>query len=74
MLRQRLGLSPTVLARLFTVSKDTIRQATGESRQLMDQHGHTLTPAAAHLSTLAGLFVYAAAHGVTLTPQTKPTP
>lgn len=40
-LHQRLGLSPAVLARLFTVSKDTIREATGEIGQLMDQHGHT---------------------------------
>ncbi|MGW1364931.1 ISAzo13 family transposase [Streptomyces chartreusis] len=73
-LHQRLGLSPAVLARLFTVSKDTIRQATGEIRQLMDQHGHTLEPAAAHLTTLAGLLVYATAHGAALTPQAKPTP
>ncbi|MGW4569418.1 ISAzo13 family transposase, partial [Streptomyces sp. NPDC004561] len=51
-LHQRLGLSPTVLARLFTVSKDTIREATGEIRQLMDQHGHTPGPAATHLTTL----------------------
>jgi hypothetical protein len=40
-LQQHLALPPTVLARLFTVSKDTIREATGEIRHLMDQHGHT---------------------------------
>ncbi|PNE43471.1 ISAzo13 family transposase [Streptomyces noursei] len=73
-LHQHLGLPPAVLARLFTVSKDTIRQATGEIRHLMDQHGYTLGPAAAHLSTLTGLLVYATTHGVTLTPQAKPTP
>ncbi|SHN35915.1 hypothetical protein SAMN05216268_1637 [Streptomyces yunnanensis] len=49
-LHQHLGLPPTVLARLFTVSKDTIRQTTGEIRQLMDQHGHQLAPAVAHLT------------------------
>ncbi|UQA90574.1 ISAzo13 family transposase [Streptomyces halobius] len=73
-LQQHLALPPTALARLFTVSKDTIREATGEIRQLMVQHGHSLGPAAAHLSTLTGLLVYATAHGVTLTPQAKPTP
>ncbi|MFF4648228.1 ISAzo13 family transposase [Streptomyces sp. NPDC001389] len=73
-LHQRLGLSPAVLARLFTVSKDTIRQATGEIRQPINQHGHTLEPTAAHLTTLAGLLLYATAHGATLTPQAKPTP
>ncbi|WP_234545191.1 hypothetical protein [Streptomyces shenzhenensis] len=71
-LHQRLGLSPTVLARLFTVSKDTIREATGEIRQLMDQHGHTPGPATAHLTTLTGLHVYATAHGIALTTETKP--
>jgi hypothetical protein len=29
---------------LFTVSKDTIRQVTGEVLHLMDQHGHTPAP------------------------------
>jgi hypothetical protein len=40
--QQRLALPPSVLARLFTVSKDTIRHATNDTRQLMGQHG--LTP------------------------------
>ncbi|MER5549579.1 ISAzo13 family transposase [Streptomyces sp. NPDC002589] len=71
-LHQRLGLPPTVLARLFTVSKDTIREATGEIRQLMDQHGHTPGPAAAHLTTLTGLHVYTTARGIALTTDTKP--
>ena len=44
MLHQRLGLPSAVLARVFTVRKDTIRQATGEIGQLMDQHGHQLAP------------------------------
>ncbi|MFE2522595.1 ISAzo13 family transposase [Streptomyces mirabilis] len=74
LLHQHLALPPAVLARLFTVSKDTIREAIGEIRQLMDQHRHTPGPAAAHLSTLTGLLVYATAHSIGLTPQTKPTP
>ncbi|MGW7575567.1 ISAzo13 family transposase [Streptomyces sp. NPDC054765] len=73
-LHQRLGLPPAVLARLFTVSKDTIRQATGEIRQLMDQHGHTPGRAAAHLTTFTGLLVYATARGAAPTPPAKPTP
>ena len=73
-LQQHLALPPTVLARLFSVSKDTIREATGEIRHLMDQHGHTHGPAAAHLTTLTGLLVYAAAHGAAVAPQAKPSP
>jgi hypothetical protein len=72
MLQQHLALPPSVLAHLFTVSKDTIRHATNETRQLMDQHGHATQPATARLSTLAGLLVYAATRGVPLTIETKP--
>ncbi|MCX4648017.1 MULTISPECIES: ISAzo13 family transposase [unclassified Streptomyces] len=71
-LQQNLALPPTVLAHLFAVSKDTIRHATSEIRRLMDQHAHTPRPPAAHLNTLAGLLVHAAAHGATLTTETKP--
>lgn len=71
-LQQNLALPPTVLAHLFAVSKDTIRHTTSEIRRLMDQHAHTPRPPAAHLNTLAGLLVHAAAHGATLTTETKP--
>ncbi|WP_411146301.1 ISAzo13 family transposase [Streptomyces sp. x-80] len=72
-LHQHLALPPTVLARLFTVSKDTIREATGEIRRLMDQHGHTPAPAVAHLTTLTGLHVYATAHGAAPATETEAT-
>ncbi|WP_406448837.1 ISAzo13 family transposase [Streptomyces sp. NBC_01622] len=71
-LQQNLGLLPTALAHLFAVSKDTIRHATSEIRQLMDQHAHTPRPPAAHLNTLAGLLVHATTHCATLTTDTKP--
>ncbi|MGW4985836.1 ISAzo13 family transposase, partial [Streptomyces mirabilis] len=64
---------PTVLADLFSVSKDTIRHTTSEIRRLMDQHAHTPRPPAAHLNTLAGLLIHATAHGATLRMETKPT-
>ena len=72
-LHQNLALPPTVLAHLFAVSKDTIRHTTSEIRRLMDQHAHTPRPPAAHLNTVAGLLVHAAAHGVTLTTETAAT-
>ncbi|QCX82834.1 hypothetical protein C9F11_46420 (plasmid) [Streptomyces sp. YIM 121038] len=72
-LQQNLALPPTVLARLFAVSKDTIRHTTSETRRLMNQHARTLRPPAAHLNTLAGLLVHATTHGATLTTEIKPT-
>lgn len=72
-LQHNLALPPTVLARLFAVSKDTIRHATSEIRRLMDQHAHTPRLPAAHINTLAGLLVHATTHGATLTTETKPT-
>jgi hypothetical protein len=71
-LQQHLALPPTVLAQLFAVSKDTIRHTTREINHLMQQRGLPSRPAAAHLTTLAGLLVYAEAHGVTLTTKIKP--
>jgi hypothetical protein len=64
LLHQHLALPTAVLARLLDVSKDTARHAVKEAQQLLDQHGFTLPPPAAHLSTLAGLSLYATACGV----------
>jgi transposase len=61
-LHQRLTLPPSVLAHLFAVGKDTIRNATAEITQLMERHGHTPQPAITHLTTVAGLRIYAAEH------------
>lgn len=72
-LQQHLTLPPAVLAQLFAVSKDTIRHTTREITQLMQDQGlPPLTPAA-HLSTLAGLLVYAETQGTTLIPKIKST-
>jgi hypothetical protein len=71
-LQHHLTLPPSVLAHLFAVGKDTIRHTIGETTKLMCQHGQQPRPAAAHLSTHAGLLIYAATHGVTLTAEIKP--
>lgn len=71
-LQQKLALPLAVLARLFTVSKDTIRHTTSEIRRLMDQHAYTPRPPAAHFNTPAGLLVHATAHGAPLTAEAEP--
>jgi hypothetical protein len=60
LLHQRLALPTAVLARLLGVSTDTARHGIREAQQLLDEHGFTPAPPAAHLSTLAGLSRYAA--------------
>jgi hypothetical protein len=64
LLHQRLALPTALLARLLGVSTDTVRHGIREAQQLLDQHGFTPTPPAAHLSTLAGLSRYAATYGI----------
>jgi hypothetical protein len=55
LLHQHLALPTAVLARLLGVSKDTARHAVNQTQQLLDQHGFTPPPPAAHLTTLVGL-------------------
>jgi hypothetical protein len=72
LLHQRLALPTAVLARLLGVSTDTARHGIREAQQLLDEHGFTPTPPAAHLSTLAGLSRYAATRGVHPPAKIKP--
>jgi hypothetical protein len=69
LMHQRLALPTALLARLLGVSTDTARHAIREAQQLLDEHGFTRTPPAAHLSTIAGLSRYAAIYGIH--PQTE---
>jgi len=64
LLHQRLALPAALLARLLGVSTDTARHAIREAQQLLDEHGFTRTPPAAHLSTMAGLSRYATIYGI----------
>ena len=71
-LRTRFGTPQHVLAELFGVVKATISKAQQQITPLLEQSKHTITPAHDRLTTLADLTAYAAAHGITLTPGTKP--
>jgi hypothetical protein len=71
-LRARFHLPRHVLADLFGTTDDTIAKAERQTHPLLDQHKHTIEPAETTFRTLAELTAYAAAHGVTLTPGTKP--
>lgn len=72
MLRQRFRLPRPELAELFGVVTGTIAKAERQARPLLEQHGHQIKPAPAPIKTLAELTAYASAHGVELTPKTKP--
>ena len=71
-LRTRFGTPQHVLAELFGVVKATISKAQQQITPLLEQRKHTIAPAHDRLTTLADLTAYAAAHGITLTPGTKP--
>jgi hypothetical protein len=71
-LRARFHLPRHVLADLFGTTDNTIAKAERQTHPLLDQHRHTIEPAETTFRTLAELTAYAAAHGVTLTPGTKP--
>jgi len=71
-MRQRLAVPRPVLADLFGVSAGTIATAERQLKPLLKRAGHSIEPAAAPLTTLADLTAYASAHGITLTPKTKP--
>jgi hypothetical protein len=71
-IRQRLGTPSPVLAELFGVSTGTIATAERQIRPLLKRAGHSIEPATTPLTTLADLTAHASAHGITLTPKTKP--
>ena len=71
-MRQRLAVPRPVLAGLFGVSTGTIATAERQIKPLLKRAGHRIEPAATPLTTLADLTAYGSAHGITLTPKTKP--
>ena len=71
-IRQRLAVPRPVLADLFGVSTGTIATAERQIKPLPKRAGHNIKPAATRLTTLADLTAYGSAHGITLTPKTKP--
>ena len=48
------------------------RAAIPPIKPLLKLAGHSIAPAATPLTTLASLTAYGSAHGITLTPKTKP--
>jgi hypothetical protein len=68
---QRLNLPPGLLARILGVSKPTILGALSTGGKLLDRLGFTPLPSIAHLTTLAGLALYATAPGPTPTTEVK---
>ena len=71
-MRQRLAAPRPVLADLSGVSTGTIATAERQIKPLLKRAGHRIEPAATPLTTLADLTAYGSAHGITLTPKTKP--
>jgi DDE family transposase len=71
-MRQRLAVPRPVLADLFGVSAGTIATAERQIKPLLQRAGHAPAPALARCTTLTELTAYAASHGITLTPKTKP--
>jgi hypothetical protein len=70
--RARFRMPQRVLAGLFGVVIATISKAEHQIRPLLDQYHATVEPTGTSFGTLAELTVYAAAHGITLIPGTKP--
>jgi hypothetical protein len=64
-LHHRLGLPQVAVAALFTVRAETINLRLRETRQLLDQAGHTIPPSPQRIDTLADLYDYATANGIT---------
>jgi len=71
-LRARFRMPQRVTAELFGVVIATISKAEHQIRPLLDQYHATVEPTGTSFSTLAELTAYAAAHGITLIPGTKP--
>jgi hypothetical protein len=69
-LHHRLGLPQAVLADQFQVTLMTANRAIRQIRPLLDQTGHTITPARKRLHTAADLTAYAISTGA-ITPKTN---
>lgn len=64
-LHYRYGLPQVAIAALFTVRAETINRRLRETSQLLEEAGHTIAPSPQKIATLADLYDYAAASGIT---------
>lgn len=71
-MRQRLAVPRPVLADLFGVAPNTIATAERQIKPLLQRAGHIIEPASTPLTTMADFTAHGSAHGITLTPKTKP--
>jgi transposase len=70
-LHHRLALPQVAIAELFGVRPETINRRMRETRQLLDQAGHTVQPGPRRLATLDDLHRLATVEGIAH-PKTKP--
>ncbi|MFL6131689.1 MAG: ISAzo13 family transposase [Nocardioidaceae bacterium] len=70
-LHHHLGLPQTAIAALFSVRPETINRHIRETRQLLQQAGHTIHPGPHRLPSLDDLYNLATAEGISVPPDTK---
>jgi hypothetical protein len=61
-----------VLGELFAVDRSRVTEAIRETRPLLQEHGHVITPATARFPAPADLIAFLAAEDAESAPQTKP--
>jgi len=71
-MRQRLAVPPARPGRPVRRLRRHHRHSRTAAKATAEGAGHSFEPAATPLTTLADLTAYASAHGITLTPKTKP--
>ncbi|WP_159426035.1 ISAzo13 family transposase [Streptomyces noursei] len=71
LLHYRHGLPQVTVARLFTVTPETINRRIRDIRQLLDTAGYTVHPADTRLAALEDLQAFAAAAGITCPSEIK---
>ncbi|MEU7864321.1 transposase family protein [Nonomuraea sp. NPDC049141] len=69
----RFGLPQVAIAALFTVRPETLNRRMRETRQLLQQAGHTIQPSPRRLPTLGALYDLAAVEGL-ISPSTIEAP
>lgn len=67
----RFGLPQVTIAELFTVRPETLNRRMRETRQLLQQAGHTIQPSPHRLPTLEALYDLAAVEGIIPPPKIK---
>ncbi|MFF5075359.1 ISAzo13 family transposase, partial [Micromonospora olivasterospora] len=70
-LHHRLALSQVAVAALFSVRPETINRRIRETRQLLQQAGHSIQPGPQRLATLNDLYTLATTEGITTPPEPK---